>query len=174
MSTASQVAQPVRYRRKSLTWLTGEQGILRPIPFVAPVVDSLWLLSSLPNRLRLLHQLLQVELCSRQRIRRADELPSIARRHALPKIASQYAVFRCGLRAARDHPSALSGGADRQSRFRPHVFPKRIHDAADDVGDDRSLALGLVSQSSFWIRSTTISTCLGCLNNTGSPKVHGR
>jgi multiple sugar transport system permease protein len=36
MSTASQVAQPVRYRRKSLTWLTREQGILRPIPFVAP------------------------------------------------------------------------------------------------------------------------------------------
>ncbi len=27
---------PVRYRRKTLTWLTGEQGILRPIPFVAP------------------------------------------------------------------------------------------------------------------------------------------
>src|SRR3954463_9345066 len=36
MSTASQVLQPVRYRRKSRAWLTGEQGILRPIPFVAP------------------------------------------------------------------------------------------------------------------------------------------
>jgi multiple sugar transport system permease protein len=36
MSTATQVAQPVRHRRKSLTWLMGEQGILRPIPFVAP------------------------------------------------------------------------------------------------------------------------------------------
>src|SRR3954453_1593797 len=36
MSTVSQVAQPVRSRRKTQTWLTGEQGILRPIPFVAP------------------------------------------------------------------------------------------------------------------------------------------
>jgi multiple sugar transport system permease protein len=35
MSTAT-VAQPVRYRRKSLTWLTGEQGILRAVPFAAP------------------------------------------------------------------------------------------------------------------------------------------
>jgi multiple sugar transport system permease protein len=36
MSTATQVAQPVRYRRKSLHWLTGEQGILWPILFAAP------------------------------------------------------------------------------------------------------------------------------------------
>src|SRR6187200_1369911 len=36
MTTASQVAQPARYRRKTMAWLTGEQGILKPIPFIAP------------------------------------------------------------------------------------------------------------------------------------------
>jgi multiple sugar transport system permease protein len=35
MSTAT-VAQPVRYRRKPLTWLIGEEGILWPIIFAAP------------------------------------------------------------------------------------------------------------------------------------------
>jgi multiple sugar transport system permease protein len=35
MSTAT-VAQPVTYRRKPLAWLTGEEGILRAIPFAAP------------------------------------------------------------------------------------------------------------------------------------------
>jgi ABC-type sugar transport system permease subunit len=35
MSTAT-VAQPVTHRRKSLAWLTGEQGILRAFIFAAP------------------------------------------------------------------------------------------------------------------------------------------
>jgi multiple sugar transport system permease protein len=36
MATATRVAQPVRYRRRSLVWLTGEQGILKPLLFLAP------------------------------------------------------------------------------------------------------------------------------------------
>jgi multiple sugar transport system permease protein len=36
MQSAVRVAQPVDYRRKSLLWLTGEQGLLKPLLFLSP------------------------------------------------------------------------------------------------------------------------------------------
>ncbi|GIW03426.1 MAG: hypothetical protein KatS3mg059_0046 [Thermomicrobiales bacterium] len=55
MQRAVEVAPSIPYRRKSLLWLTGEQGILKPLLFLAPFLVPFCVFLLYPDRLWLLH-----------------------------------------------------------------------------------------------------------------------